>query len=111
MKDKRVLRMYSQENIDQIIKKLIDFISTELKIKGVYLFGSYANGNPKEYSDIDLAIVSDDFEGDRFNDKKRLNKFIIKTSLDIEVHPFKTEDFTADNPFAMEIMRTGTRIV
>ncbi|MCX6149637.1 MAG: nucleotidyltransferase domain-containing protein [Ignavibacteriales bacterium] len=103
--------MYSQENINQIIKKLIEFISEELEIKGVYLFGSYANGNPEDYSDIDLAIISDDFDGDRFSDRKRLNKFIIKTSLDIEIHPFKTKDFSTDNPFVTEIIRTGKKIV
>jgi predicted nucleotidyltransferase len=31
----------------------------EFPVREVYLFGSYANGNPNEYSDIDLAIVSD----------------------------------------------------
>ncbi len=103
--------MYSKENLNKVINELVKLISKEILIKGVYLFGSYANGNANRYSDIDLAIISDDFEGDRFNDRKKLNHFIIKTSLDFELHPFKTEDFTMENPFALEIIRTGKKIL
>jgi predicted nucleotidyltransferase len=86
-------------------------VSEEFPLKGVYLFGSYARGNAREYSDIDLAVVSDNFEGSRFFDKKKLNKYILKTSVDLEIHPFKTEDFTEDNPFVKEILQTGRRVV
>jgi len=47
------------------IKKLIKEYSDELKrhnirISKAILYGSYANGNPKPYSDIDLVIISSD---------------------------------------------------
>jgi len=86
-------------------------VSDEFPLNTVYLFGSYANGTAKEYSDVDLAIVSDKFEGSRFFDKQKLNKYILKTSIDLEIHPFKTEDFTDDNPFVKEILQTGLKIV
>lgn len=63
-----------------------------------------------QYSDIDMAVVSDDFVGSLFDDSTRLGKYVIKTSFDIEVHPFRTEDFTPDNPLVAEILRTGKRI-
>ena len=44
-------------------------------------------------------------------DKRKLNKYILKTSVDLEVHPFKSEDFTEDNPFIKEILLTGRKIV
>lgn len=62
-----------------------------------------------DYSDIDLAVVSDKCEASRFFDKKKLNKYILKSSTDLEVHPFRTEDFTEDNPFVMEILKTGQK--
>ena len=80
-------------------------------MNAVYLSGSYANGTAKEYSDVDLAIVSDKFEGSRFFDKQKLNKYILRTSIDLEVHPFKTEDFTEDNPFVKEILQTGLKLI
>ncbi len=103
--------MYSQSDINKIIRKFISLVSDEFPIKYAYLFGSYANGNAREYSDVDLAIVSDKFEGSRFFDKKKLNKYILQTSTDLEIHPFRTDDFTEDNPFVKEIIQTGLKII
>lgn len=103
--------MYSQSDINNIVSKFISLVSDEFPLKTAYLFGSYAKGNAKEYSDVDLAIVSDNFEGSRFFDKKKLNKYILKTSIDLEIHPFRTEDFTEDNPFVKEILHTGLKLV
>ena len=103
--------MYSQSDINNIIKKFIRLVSEEFPLRYVYLFGSYANGNAGEYSDVDLAIVSDNFEGSRFFDKKKLIKYILQTSTDLEIHPFSTDDFTEDNPFVKEIIQTGLKII
>lgn len=103
--------MYSKEDISKLIDKFIVLISPEFPLSSVYLFGSYAEGNAGEDSDIDLAIVSEHFEGSRFFDKKKLNKYIIQTSIDLEIHPFKTEDFTPENPFVREILSKGKKIL
>jgi uncharacterized protein len=103
--------LYTQQNVKELIDIFIKQVSREIKIDALYLFGSYANGNARKYSDIDLAIVSEYFEGDRFNDKKRLNKFVLSTSIDFEIHPFNTKDFNDKNPFVEEIIKTGIRIV
>lgn len=103
--------MYTKTDIMNIVNKFISLVSDEFPLRTVYLFGSYANGNAKEYSDVDLAVVSDNFEGSRFFDKKKLNKYILKSSIDLEIHPFRTEDFSEENPFVKEILRTGLKIV
>ncbi len=103
--------MYSQSDINNLVSKFVNLVTDEFPIKSVYLFGSYAKGEAKEYSDIDLAVVSDKFEGSRFFDKEKLNKYILKTSIDLEIHPFRTVDFTEDNPFVKEIINTGLKIV
>jgi predicted nucleotidyltransferase len=103
--------VYSKSDINSIVSRFVKLVSDEFPLNTVYLFGSYANGTAKEYSDVDLAIVSDKFEGSRFFDKQKLNKYILKTSIDLEIHPFKTEDFTDDNPFVKEILQTGLKIV
>jgi len=102
--------MYSKENVETIIHSFLDAIRNEIHVDGVYLFGSYAKGTPSKYSDIDLAIVSRDFEGVRFFDRKRLIKYLVKVNTDIQLHPFKLEDFTTDDPFVEEIIRTGIRV-
>lgn len=102
--------MYKREDLNRIIQNFVLSISGEYPVKELYLFGSYAQGNAREYSDIDIAVISDKFEGRRFWDKEKLAKYIIKAPAELEVHPFKTEDFTEDNPFVKEIMDTGIKI-
>lgn len=102
--------MHTEQSAIEAVRLFARYASEQFRIREVYLFGSYAQGNPREYSDIDVAIVSDDFLGDRFEDVKSLIRFMLKSSVDIEIHPFKTEDFTPDNPFVAEILRTGKRI-
>jgi uncharacterized protein len=111
VKKNGITQMYSQSDISNIVKEFISLVSDEFPLKTVYLFGSYTKGNSREYSDIDLAVVSDKFEGSRFFDKKRLNKYLLKLSVYLEIHPFKTEDFTEDDPLVKEILTTGQKII
>ncbi len=59
------------QEIEGIIKQYTAKL-TELgiRVERVILFGSYANGHPREDSDIDLIVVSKDFE--RMNIRERL---------------------------------------
>jgi len=50
------------------INRLADSVVKSLAEKGILvkcliLYGSYARGNPKSYSDIDIAVISSFFEG------------------------------------------------
>jgi predicted nucleotidyltransferase len=83
----------------------------KLLIEKVFLFGSYAKNHATEWSDIDLAVVSDDFTGDRMIDYDRFVNAILTVDRSIEPIPYRTENFTINNPFVSEIIRTGVRIV
>ncbi len=102
--------MYNDSDITNITSKFLLEVAPDYPIKEAYLFGSYAKGNAREESDIDIAIVSDKFEGNRFMDRLKLGKYILKVSYDIQVHPFSVEDFTEDDPFVKEIKETGIRL-
>jgi predicted nucleotidyltransferase len=59
----------------QDIKKIIERFKQELKklninSENIILYGSYAKGSPREDSDIDLIVVSDDFK--KMNLRERL---------------------------------------
>jgi predicted nucleotidyltransferase len=103
----------------QIPDKIIEIINNlileakldNITINKAILFGSYAKGTNHEYSDIDVAVVSNDFQGIRFYDNCKLSKSKIKASIDLETHPYRPEDFTEDNPFVKEILETGIRII
>jgi len=75
------------------------------------LFGSYANGGFTEWSDIDLAIVSDAFEGSRSADRAKIRKITLGVNCDSETIPFRPEDFVFEEPFVREILETGTRLI
>ncbi len=97
------------------IKVLIDNYLESLNAHGIniisaFIFGSYANGNYTELSDIDIALISDDFEGKRFFDKNKIRKITLSISTKIEVIPFNPDDFNLENPFAKEIIDTGIKV-
>jgi len=98
------------EKIINAIKEFIAQLKNEISIQSVYLFGSYVKGTNKDYSDIDVAIVSDSFEGFALADIERVLSSTKNINRMIEPHPFRTEDFTEDNPFVEEIISTGIKI-
>jgi hypothetical protein len=64
-----------------------------------------------DWSDIDLALVSDAFEGERFRDRNKIRRIKLEISCDFEPLPYRPEDFTTDDPFVQKIIETGMRIV
>ncbi|MBM2813473.1 MAG: nucleotidyltransferase [Ignavibacteria bacterium] len=100
------------DKITEIIKKFVaEATKDNIKISEAILFGSYAKGTNHELSDIDIAVVSEDFEGVSFYDCQKLTDAMLRTSIDIETHPYRPEEFTIDNPFVREILEYGIRIV
>jgi len=100
---------------DRLIEIINRFVEESLKenirISQVVLFGSHAKGTNNEFSDIDIAVVSEDFEGIRLFDNLKLGKPRVKTDIDLETHPYRPEEFNNANPFVKEILSYGIRIV
>jgi predicted nucleotidyltransferase len=77
-----------------------------IRVNKVVLFGSYAKGTAREDSNIDVAIISDDFEGVRFLDRQKINPYLINQNFRFDIHPYRTGEF---NPsfswFVKEILK------
>ncbi len=71
---------------------------------------SYSKGLQDEYSDIDVALVSKDFEGNRILDSIKLDEFVVGLSPKLETHTFKPEEFNSENLFVCEILKTAIRV-
>ncbi len=100
------------DRIITILKRYVaELEKNNIHLKAAILFGSYANGNYGEFSDIDVALVSDDFEGVRFFDKEKIKKPTLAIDHRIEPLPFRTEDFKEDNAFVKEILKTGISVI
>ena len=92
------------------IQKYIEKISQYYKIEVIILFGSYAKGTENEDSDIDIAIISSDFN-DIIEDGAKLIGLTWKIDTIIEPHPITTEDYEkVSNPFVKEVMNTGIKV-
>ena len=93
-------------------RKLIGLLKTNgIDVYEAYLFGSVAMDKADEYSDIDIAIVSEDFTGIPFYDVKKISKFRRAVDLRLEVHPFSLSDILHDPPlFFVDIKDKGVQI-
>lgn len=98
------------EEVMKRIEKYIDKISNYYKIETIILFGSYAKGTENEDSDIDIAIISSDFN-DMVQDGADLIGYTWGIDTRIEPHPIKTEDYkNISTPFVQEIINTGIKV-
>ena len=96
----KITQLAAIELVKKFVKELQD---KGLHLRKVYLFGSYARNEQRQYSDIDVALVADEFQSISFLD---LNYFIdisIKQSYTmLELHTYNTAYFQEGDPFINE---------
>jgi predicted nucleotidyltransferase len=82
-----------------------------ISIKAAYLFGSYATGKQHEWSDIDVAIFSDQFSGFGFSDKENIAPVNIrKEFVEIEVKTYPSRLLKYPDPFVKMIFDKGIKL-
>jgi len=82
-----------------------------VRLRAAFLYGSFAKGTQHEWSDIDVALVADEFTGlpedyYRFPYMGGVNK---NYTL-IETKTYPTDYFNQGDPFIEEIINTGIKI-
>jgi predicted nucleotidyltransferase len=100
--------MDKREDIISKVKqyKQLVYSSNLLKdIEQVYLFGSFVKGSPNNYSDIDVAFVVKNIEGDFFDVIPPIHRLTEKVDFRIEPHVVARDTDYAG--FIDEIQRTG----
>ena len=103
-----VKRAINQEIMDSV-NKFIEEFKKRYNVTAIILFGSYAKGTENEDSDIDIAVISDDFE-DIYDCMAILMGMTWDIDARIEPHPIKMKDFEEGNPFVQEIIDTGIKV-
>lgn len=102
--------MVTKSNANKIALNFVEAcIEKGIPVKEAILFGSFVHGNPNNNSDIDLALISDSFGRNIFQNAKQ-TALINYEFADIEVHHFNSEEFKKDSPFINEIKRSGIKI-
>ena len=94
--------------VREIVKKYL-FLLQKLNVSfdDVYIYGSYARGNPHKDSDIDIAIIARDWGPDIFDAQLYLMKIAERIDSRIEPRPIRKSDLRDPDPFIEEIIRTG----
>jgi len=102
----------SKNQVVSVAKKFIAEIKkNNILFTKAYLFGSYAKGTAKEWSDIDICIVSDIFGGKKWDENEK-KLWRIRRDIDARIEPIglSNEEFRSGSPLASEIKKTGVLI-
>ena len=78
-----------------------------LKIQRTFLFGSQLTGTATKDSDVDIALVSDQFSGIRFKDVLMLIPLLAGLPSRLEIHPYNSKDFSDPSNWFAEHIRTN----
>ncbi len=87
------------------VKKFAALAIKEFSVKKIILYGSYANGTQNEYSDIDVAVILDKFDGDILKANSRL--FSLVRDVDVRIEPVLLEIAHDKSGFIDSISRYG----
>jgi uncharacterized protein len=102
--------MLKRETAIELVKQYIRAcIALNVKIEKAIVFGSFSKNNFNEDSDIDVALISDDFTGYPLADRKKIVKADIRFPI-IESHTFSKKYFEQGDPFINEIKKTGIEV-
>jgi len=105
--------MASQRTVINHIKKFAgDVKQSGIHLHKVILYGSYAKNKQHKWSDIDIALVADEFNSVGFEDVKLFSGILVKYSaLNIQPRTYNTKDFSTEkDPFVEEIINSGIEI-
>jgi predicted nucleotidyltransferase len=97
-------------DLDAIIAEFVALLSKAARVEAVILFGSYANGSPDEWSDIDIAVISPDFEGVEMSKRQRtISRATVEREPSLAPIGYPSSEYRNPGPhsFLREIIRTG----
>ena len=80
--------MLTDKDISEITKKIV----TEINPEKIYLFGSYANGNPNEDSDLDIAVILNN-EKSKLDNIRYIRYLLKDVNNPIDIVVYKIDEF------------------
>jgi len=100
------------KKISRIVSTYIHTVlNQEPDLLSAYIFGSYAQNNQRAESDIDIALVIDNLKDtNRFETQVKLMLLAANIDNRIEPHPISKDDLHSNNPFVLEILKTGIKL-
>jgi uncharacterized protein len=87
------------------LKRYSELVKASFPAKKIVLYGSYAHGCAREDSDIDVAVVVDELDGDFLESSSMLCR--LTDEIDVRIEPVILEEKHDRSGFLAEILRTG----
>ncbi len=103
--------MVKREDLEKIKRLAAALKEAGINVKALYLYGSRAKGEVDRDSDIDVAIISEDFSGNLSIDLKSVLPALKKSDSAIEPVFYRPEDFREEDPLVWEIQHSGVKVV
>jgi predicted nucleotidyltransferase len=91
------------------VKEYRILLKKHMLFEKIYLFGSFAKNTNQADSDIDVAIIVNQIEGDFFTIQPLLWK--LRRQIDDRIEPILIEKENDKSGFLVEIQRNGIEIV
>ncbi len=93
------------KQIYEKIHRFIEAITPEYNPEKVVLFGSCVRGNTHSESDIDIAVIVKEINGDFLEKEAKL--FKIRRNIDINIEPILLESKNDSSGFMQHILSYG----
>jgi len=100
--------MLDKTTVREIALRYSEEVTKVLNPEKIILFGSYVNGTPWEYSDIDIAVVMNDYQGNWLETAAMLFRLREPVSIDIEPHLL---DESCDRSGFLELVKKTGEVI
>lgn len=103
----------SRDLVIEKLKRAVAEISQRLPLDAVYLYGSYAHGEPTAASDVDVVVVSPAFGTNIVQETAMLMELFEPTGLMVEPRAYSREEFRAAEAGSFlyeEVIKKGIQI-
>jgi predicted nucleotidyltransferase len=96
--------------IDGIIQSFAVALMARIRVEAIILYGSYARGTAYEQSDVDIAVISPDFEGvPMYRRQEVIADLTYREDARLSAIGYPSSEYHRPKPYAFlaEIVRTG----
>ena len=99
--------MLAKERVREIAQKYSEEVKRILNPVSVILFGSYVNGNPHEWSDIDIAVLVNDVTDENWYSARILLQKIRRNLDFVDIEPHLLNPDYDPSGFVEHVIKTG----
>lgn len=86
-------------------KRFSDRVRRQMHVRKVVLYGSHVRGTAREYSDVDIAVVTRGLDATYLDTLADL--YALRSQIDLHIEPILLDEDHDRSGFLEEILQTG----